>query len=164
MKKIAGVLFSTCCLFCLLFPLAAGAEENARLYTLFQQCESSPELYLNKIVASKGETRFYLEFIADGWGEIGIHPPNSSHAFYVADPDEVNTLPLRAFSGIPQRPETVGLEDGKACAFVLVFDEIPWQEFHLIEGLFEADGENMWVFPYLQLPPASGRSVKRPMK
>lgn len=162
MKKILFCLLVSAFLYTPL-PAKAFEPERAHVYPMYVPCETNPELVLTKVVVTKGRTYFYLEFTADGWGEVGIHPPGSEYAFFVSDEDTNETYDMLDFYGIPKRPDTLTLNDGETCNFTLIFEDFPLSRLNLLEGRDSAPCENMWYFSgiILSQPDVDGKRTAK---
>ena len=72
-------------------------------------------------------------------------------AFYILDPTTQKRYNLQDIDGIPIRPGGKLLNTGEKLQFRLIFDRVPADRFHLLEGTLPEPGRTTWSFMNVRL-------------
>lgn len=149
MKKMLHAVLIVClgCLVGFSPTWAANAS-----YPMSHVCKTEPRLTLTKVTNTKDETILELEWVETmNSSNVGVYPPGHDMAFFITDTSNAKKYHLLDIDGVAIRPNGNYPQRGDVIKFKLVFERIPMNRFHLIEGKLPKDGVMTWHFTNIKL-------------
>lgn len=132
-------------------PIQDRSGAKYQTYSVNKQDEKDENLRLLRVLKSKENTVFEMEYVGRKSGNIGIFPPGHRESFLVQDLDSGQIFNLTDVEGMKIRPEQTKVIPGKSYRFNLIFDPMTARRLNLIEGRDKASAQLHWRFQDVEL-------------